>query len=160
GFVEYVGAVNTRDGTVRRLADIKRALSYKVTSLAYDPGSGTVFYTNDNKDFFSLRDLMAVDVRTGEERLLIKQGRIGESVFNPADKSLMGVRHADGIGTLVRVPAPYDGYDKVFTFPYGVVPYDLDISPDGRLLSASVAEANGDQFLRVWELDKVLRGDL
>ena len=72
----------------------------------------------------------------------------------------MGVRHADGLATLVRVPAPYDGYDKVYTFPYGVVPYDLDISPDGRLLSASVAEANGDQFLRVWELKKVLAGDM
>ena len=160
GVVEYVGAVNTRDGTVRRLADIKRALSYKVTSLAYDPASGTVFYTNDNKDFFSLRDLMAVDVKTGEERLLIKQGRIGEIAFNPVDRSLMGVRHADALATLVRVPAPYDGYDKVYTFPYGVVPYDLDISPDGRLLSASVAEANGDQFLRVWELKKVLAGDM
>jgi hypothetical protein len=40
------------------------------------------------------------------------------------------------------------------------VPSDLDISPDGRLLSASMSEVNGDQFLRVWELDKVLRGDL
>ena len=37
------------------------------------------------------------------------------------------------------------------------MPYDLDISPDGRLLSASVAEVNGDQFLRVWDLAKVLQ---
>ena len=34
GVVEYVGAVNTRDGSVRRIADITRAMSYKVTSLA------------------------------------------------------------------------------------------------------------------------------
>jgi len=27
-----------------------------------------------------------------------------------------------------------------------------DISPDGKLLSASVGEPNGDQFLRVWDL--------
>ena len=37
-------------------------------------------------------------------------------------------------------------------FPTAYVPYDLDISPDGRLLSASVTEVNGDQFLRVWEI--------
>jgi hypothetical protein len=160
GVVEYVGAVNTRDGTVRPLADIKRAMSYKVTSLAYDPGTGTVFFTNDNKDFYSLRDLMAVDVRTGEERTLMKHGRIGEIVFNPVDRALMGVRHADGLATLVRVPPPYDLYYEIHTFPYGVVPYDLDISPDGRLISASVAEVSGDQFLRVWELKKVLSGDL
>ena len=40
------------------------------------------------------------------------------------------------------------------------MPYDLDISPDGRLLSGSVSEVNGDQFLRVWELQKILAGDI
>src|SRR5206468_9173168 len=39
-------------------------------------------------------------------------------------------------------------------------PSDLDISPDGRLLSASVSEVNGDQFLRVWSLAGILAGDL
>ncbi len=64
------------------------------------------------------------------------------------------MRHENGLATLVRIPKPYDRWYRLHTFPYGVVPYDLDISPDGRLLSASVAEVNGDQFLRVWELDR------
>ena len=63
GVVEHVGALNTRDGSLQRLADIKRAMLYRVASVAYDPGSGTVFYTNDN---LALRDLMAVDVNSGE----------------------------------------------------------------------------------------------
>ena len=65
GVVEHVGALNTRDGTVRHLADIKRAMMYQVTSFAYDPTTGTAFYTNDNLAF---RDLMAVDVRHGQDR--------------------------------------------------------------------------------------------
>ena len=160
GVVEYIGAMNTRDGSVRRLADIKRAMSYKVTSLAYDPVGGTVFFTNDNKGFDSLRDLMAVDVHTGAERMLLEDARIGELAFNPVDRALIGVRHARGLATLVRVPPPYDVYYDVYAFAYGVVPYDLDVSPDGRLLSASVADANGDQFLRVWDMQKALKGDL
>jgi hypothetical protein len=160
GTVEYIGAMNTRDGSVRQLADIKRAMVYRVTSFAYDPATGTAFYTNDNRGYLSFRDLMAIDVRSGEERVLIGNGRIGEIAFNPVDKSLMGVRHENGLATLVRIPAPYDSWQRIFEFPYGVVPYDLDISPDGRLLSASVAEVNGDQFLRVWELDRVLKGDV
>ena len=48
GIVEYVGALNTRDGSVRQLADIKRAMLYRVASFAYDAASGTAFYTNDN----------------------------------------------------------------------------------------------------------------
>jgi hypothetical protein len=160
GTVEYVGALNTRDGSVRRLADIKRAMLYRVTSFAYDPGTGTAFFTNDNQGFLSFRDLMAVDVRTGVERTLIENGRVGEIVVNPVDHSLIGVRHSDGLATLVRIPQPYDTWYAVHTFPFGVVPYDLDISSDGRLLSGSVAEVNGDQFLRVWELQKVLNGDI
>jgi hypothetical protein len=157
GVVEHVGALNTRDGSIRRLADIRRAMLYKVASVAYDPKSGTLFYTNDN---LALRDLMAVDVKTGEVRMLLEKARIGEMVFNPVDRSLMGVRHMNGIAELVRIPFPYNEWKIVYTFPYESVPYDLDISPDGRLLSASMSEVNADQFLRVWELEKVLKGDM
>ena len=159
GAVEFVGAVNTRDGSVRRLADIKHAMPYRVTSFAFDPVTQTAFFTNDNRGNV-YRDLMSVDVRTGEERTLIENGRIGEIVVNPIDRSLLGVRHADGLATLVRIPPPYNLWYEVYKFPYGVVPSDLDISADGRLLSASVDEANGDQFLRVWDLRKVLNRDL
>jgi hypothetical protein len=157
GVVEHVGALNTRDGSHQRLADIKRAMLYRVASFTYDPKSGTAFYTNDNLAF---RDLMAVDIHTGEERMLLKNARIGEIVFNPVDRSLWGVRHVNGLATLVRVPYPYKEWYEVHAFPYEFVPTDLDISPDGRLLSASMSEVNGDQFLRVWELDKILKGDV
>jgi len=157
GVVEHVGALNTRDGSIRRLADIKRARLYKVASVAYDPKSGTVFYTNDN---VSKRDLMAVDVETGKTRMLLEHARIGEIVFNPVDRSLMGVRHMNGFAVLVRIPYPYTEWEPVHTFPYESVPYDLDISPDGRLLSASMSDVNADQFLRVWEMDKILAGDV
>ena len=157
GVVEHVGAINTRDGNVKRLADIKRAMLYRVTSFAYDPGSGTAFFTNDN---LALRDLMSVDVKTGETKMLLEDARIGEMVFNPADRSLLGVRHANGMATLVRIPYPYNEWFDIFYFSYEYVPYDLDLSPDGKLLSASVGEVNGDQFLRVWEMEKVLAGDM
>ena len=36
---------------------------------------------------------MAVDVKTGEERTLMERVRVGEIVFNPTDRALLGVRH-------------------------------------------------------------------
>jgi hypothetical protein len=156
GVVEHVGALDTRDGTHRRLADIKRAMQFRVASFAFDPATGTAFFTNDN---LAWRDLMAVDVRTGDTRMLLEDARIGEIVFNPADRSLLGIRHSNGLATLVRVPYPYADWQEVAAFPYEFVPYDLDISADGKLLSASMSEVNADQFLRVWELEKILKGD-
>lgn len=157
GVVEHVGALNTRDGSYRRLADIRRAMLYRVASFAFDPTGQTAFYTNDN---LAKRDLMALDVRTGEQRMLLKDARIGDIAFNPGDRSLIGVRHANGFAILVRVPYPYAEWVPIHTFAYGEVPSDLDVSPDGRLLSASVNEINADQFVRVWELAKVLKEDL
>ena len=157
GIAGTVAALNVRDGALKRLADIKGAISYRVCSLAYDPGSGTVFYTEDNN---ALRDLMAVDVKTGVVRTLLKDQGIGEFVFNPTDRSLIGVRHWYGLATLVRIPYPYDDWKKIHTFPWEHVPSDLDISPDGKLLSASMSDEKGDQYVRVWDLQKLLAGDL
>ncbi len=129
GTVEHVGAIDVRTGEVRRLADIKRAMLYKVASVAYDPSTGTVFYTNDN---LALRDLMAVDAKTGVSRMLFEDARVGEMVVNPVDKSIWGVRHDNGFAAIVRLEPPYEQWRRVAAFEYGNVPYDLDISPDGR----------------------------
>ncbi len=157
GVLEHIGALNTRDGSVKRLADVKGAMLYKVTSLAYDPDKKTAFYTTDNYHF---RDIVALDVAGGGQRMLLQDARIGELAFNRSDRSLWGVRHANGLATIVRIAHPYDEWTQVHTFPYGVVPYDLDVSPDGRLLSASMSEVNGDQFVRVWEIGRLRAGEV
>ena len=157
GIVDYIGAIDTRSGTMRRLVDIKRAMLYRVTSFAFDPAADTAFYTSDNSAY---RDLMAVDVKSGESRMLLEDARIGELAFNPADRSLMGIRHAWGQAILVRVPYPYTEWEAIHYFPYGMVPYDLDISRDGKLMSASIAEVNGDQWLRVYDLAGLATGTM
>jgi hypothetical protein len=157
GVVEHIAAINTRTAEVRPLADLKGAALYSVTSIAFDPASQTIFYTTDNLSF---RDVWALDVATGRQRLLLKDERIGELVFNRRDRSLMGVRHQFGLATLVRIPFPYSEWNQVHTFPYAVVPTDLDISGDGQWLSASITTPGGEQFVRVWPLDAVLRGDM
>src|SRR5262249_16091670 len=140
GVAEYLGALSTRDGSVRHLAGINRGQLYRVTSFAFDAEKQIAFFTNDNRGDLSYRDLMSVDVRSGEVRTLFKDARVGQLVVNPLDHSLIGVRHYNGFATLVRIPPPYDTWFRIYSFPYGVVPSDLDISPDGRLLSASVEE--------------------
>ncbi len=85
-------------------------------------------------------------MRTGEERLLFGNAWCREIVFNPVDKSLMGIRHENGLATLVRIPQPYDTWNRVYEFPYGVVPYHLGTSADGRLLSGSVERSTATNF--------------
>lgn len=155
GVIAHVGVLSPESGDIRRLTDIKGAMLYRVTSLAYDPSTNTAWYTTDN---YAYRDIMQIDVTSGEQRMLLEDARIGDIVFNPADRSLWGLRHLNGFVTLVRIPEPYTRWNQIHTFAFGRVPFDLDISPDGALISASVGEINGEQSVQVFRTDDLLAG--
>ena len=157
GTVAHVGTLSLADGTTRQLEDIKGPMLYRVTALARDPDAGTLFYTADN---YAYRDLIALDPDTGDSEVLLRDARIGELVFNPSDRSLWGVRHLNGLASLVRVPYPYKEWNLIHPFPYGTSLYDMDISPDGKLLSSSFGNVQGKQSFKVMEIESVLEGDL
>lgn len=156
GVIGHIGELSLGTGDVRRLADIKGPMLYKVTSLAYDPKTNKAWYTTDN---YAFRDVMEIDIASGEKKMLLKDARIGELVFNPKDRALWGLRHLNGYVTLVRMPEPYDKWNQVHTWAFGDVPFDLDISPDGELLSASMGRINGAQTVRVYRLADLAAGN-
>lgn len=155
GVLAYAGAVSLKDGSIRKLVDIKGPMKYRVTSTAYDPAARTLFYAADNNAW---RDLMAVNVDTGDARMLIRDARIGDICFDPSDRSLWGLRHLNGYVTLVRVPYPYAEWNQVYTWPYGQEPFELDVSADGSRLSMSVGEVDGSQYMRVFRRVDLLAG--
>jgi len=157
GVVAHIASLSLDDGSVERLEDVKGPMLYSVTSLTFDQKSKTLFYTTDNTDY---RDLLALDINTGKSTVLLKDARIGNLAFNPADESIWGVRHLNGIATLVRIPQPYNEWNQIQSLPYGELYYDLDISPDGKFLSTSFGEINGDQSLRILEIADLLEGNV
>jgi hypothetical protein len=156
GSVAFIAAIPLDGGPIRRVREVKGPALYFVCSLAFDPVAKMLFYTTDNNEW---RDLCSLDPRTGESRVLLKDARVGDLVFNRQDRSIWGVRHFNGISTLVRIPYPYKDWDQVFSWPFGRDIYDIDISPDGRLLSASMSEVSGRQSLRTWQTGALLKGD-
>ena len=153
GRIGFVGTMDLATGKLRPLQEIKGMMLYKVTSLAFDEQARKAYYTEDN---YAFRDIVEVDVDTGKKRMLIRDARIGDLVLNPVDRSLWGIRHQNGFATIVRVPAPYTGFNQIHTFDYGQIPFDLDVSPDGSMVAASFGEVNGDQSVRVWSMASLL----
>jgi len=156
GVVGHIGAISLENGSVERIREVKQPTKYTVSSLAFDPDTKTIFYTADNAAY---RDLMAVDPVTRRARMLIKDSRVGDLVYNRSDRSLLGIRVFNGICSLVRIPFPYDKWERIHSWDYGDVVYDLDLSPDGSLVSASFGEVSGRQSLRVMTLRALLEGD-
>lgn len=156
GRIAHLAAIDIDEGTVSRLRDIKGPSLFSVSSLTFNPSSHSLFYTTDNFDW---RDLVVFDTKTHDARELLKDARIGDLVFNPADTSLWGVRHFNGISTLVRIPYPYTEWKTVYPWPYGKDIYDIDISPDGTLLTGALAEVSGRQKLISMSTEALRSGD-
>ena len=144
GQVAHIASLDLATGTLDKICDVKGPMLYVVTSLAFDPATSSLFYTSDNARW---RDLNVVDINTRKSRLLMKDARIGDLAFNRADSSLWGIRHFNGLSTLVRIPHPYTEWQQIYSFPYGQDVFDLDLSPDGKLLCASLVEISGQQKL-------------
>jgi hypothetical protein len=157
GEVAHIAEINVDTGQSRKICDVKGAGLYFVTHLAFDPSSGTLFYTNDNSDW---RDLRLVNVKTGESRNLMKDARIGDLAFNTVDKSLWGVRHFNGLSTIVRIPEPYQKWRPLYSYPYGQDIYNIDISPDGAHLVGALTDVTGRQKLVRLTLQELLQGRL
>ena len=124
GTVGYLAAIGLDDGRVEHLQDIKQPRIYTVTSLAYNPPSRTLFYTDNT----AYRDLMALDTTTRQQRMLLKDARIGDLSFNRSDRSLWGIRTFNGICTLVRIPEPCTSWNAIYSWPCGETVYATSTS--------------------------------
>ncbi len=156
GEVSHITILDPETGNQRRLTDIQSPALNFVSSLAFDPATSTLFYTDDNN---SWRDLYSVDVETGNRERLIRNVRTGDLVFNTTDRSIWGVRHYNGITSLVRIPYPYEEWNLIYSLSYGDDIFDIDISPDGTYLSAAVADVSGNQKLVMLEINDLIEGD-
>lgn len=152
----HFARIDIATGELTRIIDIVGASGLSVTSVAFDPAARTLFYTTNNSEW---RHLRALDLGTGRTRMLIADSRIGDLAFNAADRSLWGMRHDNGLSTLVRIPAPYTEWQQVRTLPYGQDLFDLDIAPDGRSLVASRSEVSGDTRLVRMDIAALVAGD-
>ncbi len=149
----HIAGINVDTGEIRKLCEIPTPALYYVTSLAYDPFTSTLYFTTDNSR--SWRDLNALDIETGKIRKVLKNCRVGDLVFNKADKSLWGMQHHNGYSRLVRIPPPYEGWETLLVLSYGKDLFDIDISPDGKYLTGSLTEVSGRQRLIRMETEKL-----
>ena len=162
GQVPRLVSISSATGKVNTLLELKGSAGLRVASVAYDPAGETLFFTTNNSSY---RNLEALDLRTGKARVLLQDARIGDLAFNPVDRSLWGIRRNRGFVILVRVPYPYVEFKTVKAFPFPANASDLDVSPDGTLLSMSYSgpEAGSgsgwNSDLRVMSLAALEKGD-
>ncbi len=144
GQLAHIAAIDLKTGKMQKICDVKGASTYYVTNLLFDKENERLFFTTDN---FKYRDLNVVDLKTRKSRRLITDVRTGDLTMNPVNKVIYGVRHQNGISTIVQIAPPYDDYKALYAFQYGTDLYDLDISPDGQYITGALTFVDGNQKL-------------
>ena len=151
-----IAAIHVDTGKIQELKDIKGPALYYVASLAWDPRGRKLYYTTDNND---MRDLNVYDVETHHAERLAKDIRTGDLAFDHADGSLWGVRHNNGLSSLVELLPPYKEIKLSHDFEYGADIFDIDVSPDGRYLTGALTDVSGKQKLVRFRIDQLRKGD-
>jgi len=155
GKLAHIAGVDINTGKMKKITAVQSPGLYYVTSLAYNDSSKTLFAATHNQDW---RGLQSVNVITGKTRKLIKYDRAGNLVFNSRDKCIYAVQSMSGRSILIRFLPPYKEWEDLYTLPFGKDLSDLDISPDGLTISATLSDIQGKQQLVLFNIPDLLSG--
>ena len=103
GRMPYLAAIHLDTGRVEHLTDVPGGAVYDVASLAFDPDGRRLFFTTNNSH--GLRNLNVFDLKTRKRSEIGHNVRVGDLVFCRKDGSLWGVRHDNGLSSIVRMEA-------------------------------------------------------
>ena len=155
GKLAHIASVDITTGAMDWIAPVASPSLYYVTSLAYDDSTGTLFASTHNNDW---RGLQSIDIATGKVKKLIRFDRAGNLVFNRKDKALYGIQSLSGRSTLIRIQPPYKKWTDLYVLPFGKDFSDLDISPDGTLISGTLSDVEGRQKIVLMKISDLLAG--
>jgi hypothetical protein len=156
GRMPYLAAIHLDTGRVEHLTDVRGGALYDVTSLAFDPAGRRLFFTTNNSR--GLRGLNVFDLKTHRRTVIGHNLRIGDLVFCRKDGSLWGVRHDNGLSSLVRMEPPFKAVRALYTLPYASDLFGLDISPDGAQMTGALIDETGTQRLVRYQTADLLAG--
>ncbi|MCK9203691.1 MAG: hypothetical protein M0P58_04540 [Bacteroidales bacterium] len=157
GKLAHIASIDIYSGEMAQIAPVPSPSLYYVTSLAYDDSSKTLFASTHNNDW---RGLQSIDINTGKVRELIRFDRAGNLVFNQKDKALYGIQSMNGRSILIRILPPYKAWKELYVLPFGKDFSDLDISPDGTLISGTLSDVQGKQKLVLMRISDLLAGKM
>ncbi|MEI6576996.1 MAG: hypothetical protein WCO63_12540 [Bacteroidota bacterium] len=155
GKLARITSIDITTGKMEKIEPVPSPSMYNVTSMAYDDSTKTLFASTHN---FEWRGLQSIDIKTGKARDLIKYTRAGGLVFNRKDRAIYGVQSIYGYSILVRFLPPYSEWQELYKLPFGKDLSDLDISPDGLIISATLSDIQGTQKIVLFRITDLLKG--
>ena len=142
--------LDTNTGKQRRLVKIDGPQLYNPAFVALDRRGGRIIFTFNNS---KMRGLQVYDIKKGKTVKRKKFQRVSNIVYDNTNDCLYGIFCNAGVHSIIRMDRELENREIVYSFPFGVSVFDMDISHDGRLLSLTKAGDNGEQTLMLLNLE-------
>lgn len=139
-----------RGGKVKRLAYIDDPRLYTPSYVALDTIHDRLIYTTQNQNY---RGLRAIDLKTGRQVHKSNFRRLSCLVYDNTKDCMYALFTNAGILSLVRIGSDLKTTDVLYAFSFGKEVFDLDVSHDGSMISATIIGKNGEQDLIVFNVD-------
>ena len=155
GQLTTLQSLDLNSGKSKAITSVETPSLIQVASIAFDEKNNFVFYTTNNNEFF--RDIWVYDLKSGDEKLLFENYRVGDLAVSPITHNLWGVQHDDGLATLVYSQYPYQKIIPIIKLPLGTEIFNLSINNEGKKLAATLKTPDGQQSIIVLDVEKLLK---
>jgi len=144
GDFAHIERIDLATGERDKLTRVEGAMLYQTSYLALDKAGRRLIYTIDNGN---IRGLAVYDLDKGRQVERIPLQRISNIVYDNANDCLWGTFVNTGTMYICRYDPTLKERELLYAFPFGKSVFDLDVSHDGKWLSATMSGDNGEQTL-------------
>jgi len=128
----------------KKLHTIDGPMLYQTCYLTLDKKRQRLIWTTQNSDY---RGIRVFDLNKGRIVKKLNYQRCSELVYDNVGDCLYGIFTNKGSVYLCRYDSQLKDRTFLYSFPFGLSVFDLDVSHDGRYLTATTSGNNGEQSL-------------
>ena len=144
--------IDLSTGKRRRLTNINGVQLYNPAYVALDSRNGRLIVTTNNAQ---MRGLQVYDLKKDKTIRRKTYQRVGNTVYDNTNDCLYGILSNRGVHSVVRYDKELENPEVIYSFPFGVSIFDIDVSHDGTLLSLTRSGNNGEHTLMLIDLKQL-----
>ena len=129
---------------------------YQTTYLTLDKKRQRLIWTTQNS---KMRGLRVYDLEKREMVKRLNLQRVSNIVYDNAGDCMYGIFTNGGVMYLCRYDSEFSDRKILYSFPFGVSVFDLDVSHDGRKVSVTTSGSNGEQSLLLFDIEGLNNAD-
>jgi len=140
----------------KKLTTIDNPMAHQTSYLALDKNHQRLIWTTQNNKY---RGLRVYDIKEDKIVKKLNYQRVYNIVYDNATDRLYGVFTSQGRHYLIRYDSNLENKEVLYSFPFGVSVFDIDVSHDGKMVSVTTSEESGGQSLLCFDVENLENAD-